>query len=44
MATQTLKPAHAGDAKSGAALAADAQDWPDRIFQKLREFGVRHVT
>ena len=44
MATQTLKPAHAGDAKSGAAPAADAQDWPDRIFQKLREFEVRHIT
>ena len=44
MATQTLKPAHAGDAKSGAAPAADAQDWPDRIFQKLRDFEVRHIT
>jgi sulfopyruvate decarboxylase alpha subunit len=44
MATQTLKPAHAGDAKSGVAPAADAQDWPDRIFQKLREFEVRHIT
>jgi sulfopyruvate decarboxylase alpha subunit len=41
---QTLKPAHAGDAKNAAAAPADAQDWPNRIFQTLREFEVRHVT
>src|SRR5262245_11124171 len=44
MATQTLKPAAAGDVERGAAAPADAQDWPNRIFQTLREFGVRHVT
>jgi len=42
---QTLKPAApAGDAKNDAAAPAQTQDWPNRIFQTLREFGVRHVT
>ena len=31
-------------AGSGAVVAADAQDWPNLVFQKLREFDVRHVT
>jgi hypothetical protein len=25
-------------------MAADAQKWPNLIFEKLREFDVRHVT
>jgi len=43
MTTQTLKPAAAADDQSGLPAPA-AQDWPSRIFQTLREFGVRHVT
>jgi sulfopyruvate decarboxylase alpha subunit len=31
-------------AGSGAVVAADAQHWPNLVFQKLREFEVRHVT
>jgi sulfopyruvate decarboxylase alpha subunit len=30
--------------KSNTVAAADAQNWPDLIFHKLREFDVRHVT
>jgi sulfopyruvate decarboxylase alpha subunit len=44
MATQTLDHARADDDKSSAGMRADAQDWPNRIFQKLREFDIRHVT
>jgi sulfopyruvate decarboxylase alpha subunit len=44
MATQTLKPADAGDDQSALSAPAAARDWPNRIFQTLREFGVRHVT
>ena len=29
---------------TGTIMAADAQNWPNLIFQKLREFDVRHVT
>src|SRR5262244_3976993 len=29
---------------TGAAMTADAQNWPNLIFEKLREFDVRHVT
>jgi sulfopyruvate decarboxylase alpha subunit len=29
---------------TGAAMAADAENWPNLIFEKLREFDVRHVT
>jgi len=29
---------------TGTVTAADAQNWPNLIFQKLREFDVRHVT
>ena len=31
-------------AQSGAVVAADMQHWPNLVFQKLREFDVRHVT
>src|SRR5258706_9572657 len=31
-------------AGSGAVVAADAQHWPNLVFQKLREFDVRHIT
>ena len=31
-------------AESGAGIGADAQHWPNLVFQKLREFDVRHVT
>jgi sulfopyruvate decarboxylase alpha subunit len=44
MATQTLDHARADDDESGAGTGADAQDWPTRIFQKLRELDIRHVT
>src|SRR5262245_11788326 len=30
--------------KSGTIMAANAQNWPNLIFEKLREFDVRHVT
>src|SRR5262245_37344052 len=29
---------------TGTIMAADAQNWPNLIFQKLRESDVRHVT
>jgi len=29
---------------TGTIMAADAQNWPNLIFEKLREFDVRHVT
>jgi sulfopyruvate decarboxylase alpha subunit len=29
---------------AGTIMAADAQNWPNLIFEKLREFDVRHVT
>src|SRR5262245_31895926 len=29
---------------TGTVMAADAQNWPNLIFEKLREFDVRHVT
>jgi len=41
---QTLKPAPAANDQSGPTAATAAQDWPNRIFQTLREFKVRHVT
>jgi sulfopyruvate decarboxylase alpha subunit len=44
MATRTLDHARADDDGSGAGMRADARDWPNRIFQKLREFEIRHVT
>lgn len=44
MATQTLDHARADDDNGSAGMRADAQDWPNRIFQKLREFDIRHVT
>jgi sulfopyruvate decarboxylase alpha subunit len=44
MATQTLDHARTDDDESSAGMRADAQDWPSRIFQKLREFDIRHVT
>jgi sulfopyruvate decarboxylase alpha subunit len=44
MATQTLDHARADDDESSAGMRAAAQDWPNRIFQKLREFDIRHVT
>jgi sulfopyruvate decarboxylase alpha subunit len=31
-------------AESDAVVTADAQHWPNLVFQKLREFNVRHVT
>src|SRR5262245_57850229 len=31
-------------AEQSAVTAADAQHWPNLVFQKLREFDVRHVT
>jgi sulfopyruvate decarboxylase alpha subunit len=30
--------------RGGTVAAADAQNWPNLIFEKLREFDVRHVT
>jgi sulfopyruvate decarboxylase alpha subunit len=30
--------------KSGKVMSADAQNWPSLIFEKLREFDIRHVT
>src|SRR5262245_49097267 len=44
MATQTPKPAAAADDQRGLPAPAAAEDWPNRIFQTLREFGIRHVT
>jgi sulfopyruvate decarboxylase alpha subunit len=32
------------DDNSGTLMAADARNWPNLIFAKLREFDVRHVT
>ena len=29
---------------TGTIMATDAQNWPNLIFEKLREFDVRHVT
>src|SRR5262249_33467901 len=34
----------ANNGASGRSMAADAQNWPNLIFEKLREFDVRHVT
>ena len=34
---QTLKPAPAANDQSGPTAATAAQDWPNRIFQTLRE-------
>jgi sulfopyruvate decarboxylase alpha subunit len=42
MATQTLGHGRADNDKSS--TPTDAQDWPSLIFEKLREFDVRHVT
>jgi sulfopyruvate decarboxylase alpha subunit len=44
MVTQTLDHARTDDDESSAGMRADAQDWPNRIFHKLREFDIRHVT
>ena len=32
------------DAGNSAVVAPDVRNWPNLIFQKLREFGIRHVT
>ena len=39
-------PTHGGSdaARSSTIAAADAPNWPNLIFEKLREFRVRHVT
>jgi sulfopyruvate decarboxylase alpha subunit len=44
MATQTLKPDPPHPAENRAGVAMEALDWPSHIFEKLREFNVRHVT
>jgi sulfopyruvate decarboxylase alpha subunit len=39
-------PEHSGpdDDGNSTVVAPDVQNWPNLIFQKLREFGIRHVT
>jgi sulfopyruvate decarboxylase alpha subunit len=39
-------PEHSGPDDDGhsTVVAPDVQNWPNLIFQKLREFGIRHVT
>src|SRR5215472_17616006 len=32
------------DAGNSAVAAPDVRNWPNLVFQKLREFGIRHVT
>jgi Thiamine pyrophosphate enzyme, N-terminal TPP binding domain len=32
------------DAGNSAVVAPDVRNWPNLVFQKLREFGIRHVT
>jgi sulfopyruvate decarboxylase alpha subunit len=44
MATHTRGHGRANDDATGSVMAADAQNWPNLIFEKLREFDVRHVT
>src|SRR5262245_52509162 len=44
MATQTRGHEGANNDATGSVMAADAQNWPNLIFEKLREFDVRHVT
>ena len=44
MATRTLKPRPPHPAENRPGLATEALDWPSHIFEKLREFNVRHVT
>ena len=43
MATQSRRHGRANKDES-ATVMADAQNWPSLIFEKLREFDVRHVT
>src|SRR6516164_2749646 len=44
MATRTRGHGRANNDATGGVMAADAQNWPNLIFEKLREFDVRHVT
>src|SRR6516164_6274934 len=44
MATRTRGHGRANNGATGGVMAADAQNWPNLIFAKLREFDVRHVT
>src|SRR5215468_3494439 len=42
--TMTRRAPECDGAQSGPVVAADVQHWPNLVFQKLREFDVRHVT
>src|ERR1700760_2400350 len=42
--TMTRRAPECDGAQSGPLVAADAQHWPNLVFQKLREFDVRHLT
>src|SRR5881392_52759 len=42
--TMTRRAPESDGAQSGPVVAADVQHWPNPVFHKLREFGVRHVT
>jgi len=44
MATQTRGHGRANNDATGSAMAPNAKNWPNLIFEKLREFDVRHVT
>jgi len=44
MATQTGGHGRANNDATGSVMAPDAKNWPNLIFEKLREFDVRHVT
>src|SRR5262249_39454142 len=44
MATGATGNGRGTNGAAGGVMAADAQNWPNLIFEKLREFDVRHVT
>jgi sulfopyruvate decarboxylase alpha subunit len=44
MATGSLKPPPPHREESRAGVTTDASDWPSCIYERLREFNVRHVT
>src|SRR5215831_3228345 len=42
--TMTRPASECDGAQNGPVVATDVQHWPNLVFQKLREFDVRHVT